>query len=368
MKFECSHEKIMTAVSKAEKVTGKHPTLPVLSCILCIATPDGRVTFRATNLHTGTEIIIPAKVEKPGTCAISGSTFAQVLNGFSHQDTLLCEIENDILHIQSKKSRTKLKTVPFDDFPELPKKNGEEAEISLPVNDFITGIRSVMFAGSQSDIKPVLSSIYIHGKEKNLYFVSTDAFRLAEKKISFKQADLINSFLLPIKNAQDILKVLSDTEEDITLVIGEHQVHIETKNIFITAQLTHGNFPDYTKIIPTEYTTQAIVLKSDIIQILRTLPLFSNHYHHIHVSVQPDQKNIIFQAENSTVGEIHTSIDAVIEGNSIEVGLNARYIQEGISSISSDSLYFEWLDIKKPLVIKGQGDTSFLYLVMPMNR
>ena len=75
-----------------------------------------------------------------------------------------------------------------------------------------------------------------------------------------------------------------------------------------------------------------------------------------------------FHAENTGVGEIHTTLDAVIEGNEIEVGLNAKYIQDGLSIIQSDSLYFEWLDIKKPLVIRGQHDTSFLYLVMPMNR
>lgn len=368
MKFECSHEKIFSAITKTEKMTGKHPTLPVLSCILCIATTDGRVIFRSTNLHTGTEISIPAKVEVAGTCALQGIYISQVLSGFSSNDPLLCELEGDIFHIQSKKSRTKLKTVAFDDFPELPKKNGEEAEISLPVTDFITGIKSVLFAGSNSDIKPELSSIYIYGKEKNLYFVATDAFRLAEKKIQFARAEQVSSFLLPIKNAQDILKVISDSDEEITLSVGEHQIHLETKNIFITAQLTHGNFPDYTKIIPTEYTTEVIVLKNDIVQVLKTLPLFSNHYHHIHVDVQPEQKTVIFHAENTLVGEIHTSLDAVIEGVEISVGLNARYVQEGLSVIQSDSLYFQWLDVRKPLVIKGQHDTSFLYLVMPMNR
>lgn len=368
MKFECSHEKIVSAINRAEKVTGKHPTLPVLSCILCSATTDGRVTFRSTNLHTGVEISIPAKVEIAGVCALPGNYIAQVLSGLSSSETILCELEQDVFHIKTKKSRTKLKTVSFDDFPELPKKNGDEAEISLPVGDFITGIKSVLFAGSNSDIKPELSSIFIHGKENNLYFVATDAFRLAEKKIPFKNADSLDSFLLPIKNAQDILKIISESEEPLNLSISEHQIYIETQNIFITAQLTHGNFPDYTKIIPQGHTTQMIVLRNDVLQVLRTIPIFSNHYHHIHMSVQPEQKIVIFQAENTTVGEIHTSLDAVIEGNEIEVGLNARYIQEGLSIIQSDSLYFEWLDVKKPLVIKGQHDTSFLYLVMPMNR
>jgi len=368
MKFECSHEKIFSAITKAEKTTGKHPTLPVLSCILCIATKEGRVTFRSTNLHTGVEITIPAKVVTPGICALPGSYITQTLSGIPSQETLLCELEGDIFHIQTKKSRTKLKTLAHEDFPELPKKADQESDFSLPCADFLTGIKSVLFAGSNSDIKPELSSIYISGKENNIYFVATDAFRLAEKKIPFKKADSLSSFLLPIKNAQDILKILSESDEELKIYINDYQIYLETQHIFITAQLTHGNFPDYTKIIPQNHTTQVILLKNDLLQILKTLPLFSNHYHHIHVTINPGEKTALFHAENTSVGEIHTSLDAVIEGESIEVGLNARYIQEGLSVIQSDSLYLEWLDPKKPLIIRGQHDTSFLYLVMPMNR
>lgn len=368
MKFECSHEKIFSAITKTEKVTGKHPTLPVLSCILCSATSDGKVVFRSTNLHTGAEITISAKVDEPGVCALPGNYFSQVLSGISSSETILCETEGEVFHIKTKKSKTKLKTFPIDDFPELPKKVETDTMITIPTNDFLTGVKSVIFAGSNSDIKPELSSIFITGRENNLYFVATDAFRLAEKKISFLNAEKIGSFLLPVKNAQDILKILGESDEEVAIYVNDHQIYLQTQNIFITAQLTHGNFPDYTKIIPTSHTTQVIILRNDLVQILKTIPLFSNHYHHISLSVNPEDKTVLFHAENTGVGEIHTTLDAVIEGNVIDVGLNARYIQEGINIIQSDSLFFEWLDPKKPLIIRGQHDTSFLYLVMPMNR
>lgn len=368
MKFECSHEKLFSAVSRAEKVTGKHPTLPILSCVLCTATTDGKVVFRATNLHTGVEITISAKVEEAGVCALPGGYFSQTLSGISGEEMVSCETEGDIFHIRAKKSRTKLKTLPTDDFPELPKKTDTESEIMIPEADFINGIKSVIFAGSNSDIKPELSSIYIHGKDKQLTFVATDAFRLAEKKITFSGADKITPFLLPIKNAQDILKIISGGDQEMNLEIGDHQIYIQAGNSFITAQLTNGNFPDYTKIIPTTHNTQVIILRNDLLQILKTIPLFSNHYHHIQLAVNPDEKTVLFHAENTGVGEIHTTVDAVIEGDGVNVGLNARYIQEGVSVITSDSLFFQWVDVKKPLIIHGQHDNTFTYLVMPMNR
>lgn len=368
MKFECSYEKFFSVISRIEKVTGKHPTLPVLSCILCTATSDGRVVFRATNLHVGAEFSLIAKVESPGTCALPGSYIAQALGGMNGQESVVCELIGDIFHLSAKKSKTKLKTLAYDDFPELPKKPGTIEEISITTGELSLGIKSVMFAGSGSDIKPELSSIYIYGKGSELIFVATDAFRLAEKKISFNKAENINPFLIPIKNAQDILKIIPDSDESITLSISEHQLYLTSQNIFITTQLTHGNFPDYTKIIPNGVTTNVILLKNDLIQVLKTIPLFSNHYHHINLSVNPTEKSIIFHAENAAVGEINSSLDAVIEGDAIDVGLNARYIQEVLGIIQSDSLFLQWLDPRKPLVIRGQHDPSFLYLVMPMNR
>jgi DNA polymerase-3 subunit beta len=368
MKFECSHEKFYSAVSRAEKITGKHPTLPVLSCILCTASSDGRITFRATNLHSGVEISIPAKVTTPGVCALPGNYLAQTLSGILENEIINCETDGEMFILQTIKTHTKLKTLPIDDFPELPKKDNTKPEITIPIKDFITGIKSVIFAGSNSDIKPELSSIYIYGKEKNIYFVATDAFRLAEKKIPFKQAEALDSFLLPIKNAQDILKIVSESDESIQIMINDHQIYIELPNIFITAQLTNGNFPDYTKIIPNEQNTQVIILKNDLTQTLKTLPLFLNNYNHMHIIVDPTNHKLLLDAENTLVGEIHTTLDAVIQGNEIETGLNARYIQEVLNIIQSDSLYFEWMEPRKPLMIRGQHDTSFLYLVMPWNR
>ncbi len=37
-------------------------------------------------------------------------------------------------------------------------------------------------------------------------------------------------------------------------------------------------------------------------------------------------------------------------------------------SLETDSITLYFADINKPMVVKGVGDNSFLYLVMPMNK
>ena len=72
MKTECNIEKTRNAIFQSERITGKNLTLPILNSILLIASQKS-LKFRATNLSLGVEIEIPAKVEKEGIVAVSGS-------------------------------------------------------------------------------------------------------------------------------------------------------------------------------------------------------------------------------------------------------------------------------------------------------
>ena len=49
------------------------------------------------------------------------------------------------------------------------------------------------------------------------------------------------------------------------------------------------------------------------------------------------------------------------------MNFNYKYIIDCFQSVLTDSVSFE-MSKNKPMVIKGVGDPSFLYLVMSMNR
>ena len=74
------------------------------------------------------------------------------------------------------------------------------------------------------------------------------------------------------------------------------------------------------------------------------------------------------KTKNNTVGENVNKIDAVIDGEDINVNFNYKYIVDCLSSIVSDSVSLTFNGVNKPLIIKGESDKTFTYLVMPMNR
>src|ERR1035437_4429387 len=104
MKLECGIEKIKSAISQVEKITGKNLTLPVLNAILFIASGKS-LKLRATNLSLGIEIEIPATIEKEGIVAISGSVLVGIFSNVFQNDNVLIEGEDGNVIVKTKKSR-----------------------------------------------------------------------------------------------------------------------------------------------------------------------------------------------------------------------------------------------------------------------
>ncbi|KKP64613.1 MAG: polymerase III subunit beta protein, partial [Candidatus Nomurabacteria bacterium GW2011_GWF2_35_12] len=266
MKLECEIEKIKNGILQVEKITGKNLTLPVLSSILFIASGKS-LKLRATNLSLGVEIEIPAKIEKEGIIAISGTTLAGVFSNIFQNENIKLESEDGNLLIKTKKNRIKLKGQTHDDFPTIPTVDGKTFEIES--KKLVDGIKSVYYSSSPSDIKPEISSVYIYSNEDNLVFVSTDSFRLAEKKIKMKKVEELPGILIPFKNVSEILRIFGEIQDNIRVCFNKNQISFSSEGVYLTSRVIDGVFPDYRQIIPKEFGVEAVVLKQDLLNALR---------------------------------------------------------------------------------------------------
>ena len=88
----------------------------------------------------------------------------------------------------------------------------------------------------------------------------------------------------------------------------------------------------------------------------------------MNIAVAAGAKNIEVKTKNANVGENTNKIEASVEGESIEVNFNQRYISDCLTSIASDSISLIFNGINRALIVKGTSDKTFTYLVMPMNR
>jgi DNA polymerase-3 subunit beta len=309
---------------------------------------------------------IPAKTEKEGTLAISGSVLNAIFSNVFQNENVFLEDKDGNLLIKTKKSEIKLKSQPHEDFPTIPMVNGTSFEIEA--KKLIEGIKAVYYSSSFSDIKPEISSVFVYTNNDNLIFVSTDSFRLAEKKIKVKGVPEISGILIPFKNISEILKVFGEIQGVIKVCFNKNQISFSSDDIYLTSRVIDGIFPDYRQIIPKDSSTEVVVLKQDLLNALKLSNIFSDKFNQVSLKILPKEKVFELSSANNDIGENKTYLDAVIKGENIELGFNYKYFLDCFQSITTDSVSIKLSNTGKPIVISPISDSSFTYLIMPMNK
>ncbi|MEK7628501.1 MAG: DNA polymerase III subunit beta [Patescibacteria group bacterium] len=359
-------KKLTHALTIVSRVVGKKESLPVLSCIL-FKTGKGGVTLQATNLESGISYFVPAKIEAEGTVAVPAVTILQLFKNAQGEQVKL-SVDGGVLLIKTNNGSARIKTIPHEEFPYLtPPKEG--TPFTLPRTALIEGIRSVSYAASVSTIRPEFSSVFITQKDDFLTFVSTDSFRLAEKKIKHQDPGGIPDTLIPAKNASDITYLLETIHEDsITCSITESQIHIETKDTSFMSRVIDAQFPDYESIIPKKPTTEALILKEDLSVLLQKARAFAGQEQYIQVHIYPQKKIYTATAQSDSIGEMDEQMEVAASGEDVDIKFNISYIHDALQSFGTDSVKMNFFGQGKPLVMQGAPNTGFTYLVMPLNR
>lgn len=340
-------------------------TLPVLAGIALVAGDDG-IKLRATNLETGIDFKVAGTIKNQGVVVIPATTLREITNSFTGIGTITLEHTGDTVVITSPSGRSQLKTLAYDDFPTLPFPEATEAKFTLPGATIKSLISTVASCASPSTVRPELGSVLLSAEGGVIKAVATDSFRLAEKRITVAGTVPPFSILIPAKNALDIIQTLPDDAVEIR--IDEHQCAFSWSTGMITTRLVTIPYPDYGQIIPKTFSAEATILRKDMEAALKRVSVFSDTFQKIRVAFSKDEKRIIFAARNSDIGESSEAIPATVSGEGIELSFNHRYVSAPMQLLTSDSLTLASAGIGRPLVLRGVGDTSFLYLVMPMNQ
>lgn len=366
MKITCLKNHLKEAISLTEKISGKNLTLPILGNIL-ISSEDKKLKLTATNLEIGIEVEIPAKIEKTGKLAVPAGIISGFVSTIGNEEKITLEtVSGNNLLIATQNSSTLIKGQPTDDFPTLPKpENKKEAMVSSV--EFLGGLKSVWYASSLSGIKPEIASVFVSSPAgQPLIFVATDSFRLAEKKTK-QPAENINPVLIPQRSVSEIMRILDGREEKIKITTDKNQIFVVLENIKFVSRVVEGVFPDYQQIVPKKFTTDVVLDKNELVGGLRAASIFSNKQNEISISTDAEGEIITLQTINSETGEHTSNISAKITGEAIRMNFNYKYILDCLPHINSSGVLMRFSGNGKPMVITGVEDSSFQYLVMPMN-
>jgi DNA polymerase-3 subunit beta len=364
MKFTCRIENIQSVLGTIGGVSVKQVSLPILSSLL-IEVQNNEVSIRATNLQVGIRGKVTATVTTDGACAVEASLLQSIIGSLKEAGDIEFSLEKETLHLKTAHTAVQLRTNAYEDFPTLPYSPSDNT-FAIDIENFLSGVRGVSYSALHSDIKPEISSVYIHMDQYVMIFVATDSYRLAEKKVTLKEVLDIPGVIIPVKNVSELIRIFGSLKGEMTVQVSEHQIAFSIGGFYCVSRVVDGVYPDYTQIIPKESSTEITILKQDVSDILKMTSILSDNLQKLRITINPEEKKCAFATEDRERGAVTTDVACAMEGEPGEFLMNQRYLAECLQSIPEDSITMIFAP-QKPIIVRGVGGSSFLYLIMPMN-
>lgn len=336
----------LNAIKAVKASVAKVPLQPVLSTIH-LKTQDGGLMLTATDLDTCARAVCEANSTEPFEVCINANALESIVS--SLKDLITLDINEAKVVIKSGNTKYELLFIQANEFPEV---NFDLIgdTIIISKDEFLCCANKAVISTSTDN--GVLSGVCLTNKE----FASTDGNRLSV--IPFEhEFNIEGQYILPRKILLDVIRNAND---EISIYFGDKSVIFQTGTCLFKQNLVAGKFPEYAKLIPTEFQNKAVIDKAELLHSLER------------VSVMCDDKTpiTVFDFKDGTLhlttacddGKAEDTIDVSFDGE-LKIAFNYRFMLEGLKVMQADVIEFGMNGALQACVING----GYTYLLMPIN-
>lgn len=364
MKFSILREDLLTPLQQVIGAVEKRQTMPSLSNVL-VRSDDNYLSMTATDLEIELVSRVQLMVDQPGEITIPAKKFLDICKSLPAEAKVNITIDSDKAVIQSGRSRFTLSTLPAADFPSL-ESITSFYEFSMPQNVLRRLIEKTAFAMAQQDVRYYLNGLMVEVSRGMIRTVATDGHRLAysEQVIDSELADS-KQVIIPRKGVMELLRLLSDSDEPVKIILGNNHVQCLVGNQRFTSKLIDGRFPDYKRVIPAEEGHSVTADRELLKQALSRASILSNEkYRGIRIILSNNLLKL--QAQNPDQEQADVEVEVSYEGDTLEVGFNVTYMMDVLNTSSSEVVQLIIKDANSSCLLKFPEDMQCKYVIMPM--
>ena len=375
MKFRCERDDLLEAVQFATRAISNRATLPVLSGLRIEAGEDGVVRLAATDLELTIEASFQAGVDEPGRAIVPGRLFGEMSRNLGAGQVSLMVGDGEV-EIGSGRGQFRVKSLATDDYPALPVEDAATDGVAVDVDAtaLASALAQVVRAASTDESRQVLTGVVWELEDEKLAMAATDSYRLAVAELPItggpKEARKV---ILPSRAIQELVRVLqSAPSAGFSTIVRENLISFFIRSggegsgsgsSTITSRFIEGEFPNYRQLLPEGYKNTLTVDKDELLEVVRRVGLLAQN--NLPVKLQLGAE-LEISAHTPDVGEGQEILDAEYTGEPFVIAFNPQFLYDGASAIQTDKLVLQAGDGLKPAILKGENDTRFTYLLMPV--
>ncbi|MBR2454507.1 MAG: DNA polymerase III subunit beta [Clostridia bacterium] len=370
MKFICSSQILSEACMNVQRATStKSSNLPTIEGILIKAEND-RIMLTGYDLEVGIITSVAGRVEQTGSIILNAKILCDILRNVPDD---LVSIECDdrlICKIKSGDSEFSIMGFSEADYPELPSVSGG---FPIVVGGEILKdmVKKTIFAAAENDSKVIHTGVRFEVTSGNIRLVSVDGYKLAirNEKIDYNGEEKI--FVVPKKTLNEVVKLINDNCETISMVVASRHILFECGNYVIISRLLEGEFLNYKAAILTTAKTEVKVNTRNLISSIERTSLIITERIKSYVRCIFDAESIRISS-TTALGTANDRILADIQGERVEIGFNNKYLLDALKVCDTDEITLRLNGATSPIIMVPEDDgsliyeRSFLFMVLPV--
>lgn len=365
MKFMLNREALLKPLQSLIGVVEKKQAKPILANFL-IKLEGKNMQITATDL----ELELLAKIEvteagEEGVITLPARKIFDICRNLPEGAMLEVHSETpEKITVKSGKSRFSLAGLPAGEYPTMDSQLGQ-IMVQVPQKILAQLIKKTQFAMAQQDVRYYLNGLLLEISEKMIRTVATDGHRLAlSSEVSPGQTG-VHQVIVPRKTILELQKVLENTDELVTLILGSHFIRIATQDIIVTSKLVDGRYPDYNRVIPTTGKNILIASREMLKQALQRTAILSNEKYR-GIRLKASNNVLKLMANNPEQEEAEDEIEVNYAGQEIEIGFNITYLMDVLNVLDCENIKITFTNNVSSILIHDLEDNRAIYVVMPI--
>ncbi|MEO6985558.1 MAG: DNA polymerase III subunit beta [Paralcaligenes sp.] len=363
---QTTRDALLKPLSTVAGIVERRNTMPILANIL-LRKEGNKVAFIATDLEvqitTHAEFGVGSDNE---AITVAARKLLDILRALPESGDIKLGLANAKLSIQSGKSRFALQTLGAAEFPTLSQPEKWDVSFSLPQKTLKHLFNMVHFAMAQQDIRYYLNGLLFVFEPGCVRAVATDGHRLAHSSTAVEGIEVKQDVIVPRKTVLEMQRLLSESDDLVTIDVAPGQIRFRFGDIELVSKLVEGKFPDFTRVIPNNYTRHFSVSR-EILQgsLQRAAILTTDKLKGVRVQLADNQLKI--SSSNAEQEEAQEEIDVDYTHEPLDVGFNVSYLLDVLANVKTEAI--QWSvqpDVNASALITLPDDDQFKYVVMPM--
>ena len=377
MKATFDKAKLLAALLPASGISQVKNTLTTVEGLLFECPPrekygkfDGDLSstcrISAFDLEKGLQTTVECSIEEEGIYCINTSKILQIVRVMPDGDVTIEIDDRNRVKVTGGQSSFEITAQNGMDFPTMPMFIGERV-YKIPQHIIRDIIGETAFAVGQNDPRPAFNGALFRIRDSWLTVVGCDGNRLAAARTELPAGSPDAEMIIPGKFLGELCKMLRDTEDELTMIIGRKHIIFNIDGIWFFTRMIDAEFMKYEKFLPSTYRLQCYVSPSELAGAIERASLITedklggNSKPYVKLSFESSSRSIAISSV-SAGGSVFERVPCAMEGEDMAIGFNCRLLVDAIRAIPQDTEMLR-IRLNSPLmgiVIEPAGGTSFV--------